>query len=123
MHFSTITASAIFALALHLPNTLAAERENWRVNAYKDNLCQEKTGSWSHNAPREFESFEGLPDILSVDTRGPIGFKCGWNIVTFSDDEDNRSAVSAGTCLRVQTIGEWKNPITGFRVKELYCDE
>lgn len=122
MLFST-SAYAFFVLGTQPLPTVAAAKENWRVNAYTDDLCNDKTGSWSHNEPSNYESFKGLPDILSLDAKGPIGGECGWWITTYSDDEDSRAVPWEGSCLRVQALGEWKNPITGFEVSAFPCNE
>ncbi|KAL8688286.1 MAG: hypothetical protein Q9224_004921, partial [Gallowayella concinna] len=84
MRTSTLIATAI-TLALSMQSTAAVpaavpaakdKAQNWKVEIFTDDLCQDSTGIYSHNQPTK-ESFDGLPPIMSLRASGWLTHGCG----------------------------------------------
>ncbi|KAI4223208.1 MAG: hypothetical protein L6R36_005609, partial [Xanthoria steineri] len=126
MYLPNLSTAALLALSLPLLHLgLAEAKDNWRVKAYTDRLCNDVTGSYSHNTAKAYESFSGLPDIKSIEADGPLGESCGFHIRAWSrawSDDDGGSwwSLDDRQCLRVNPLGpgDLRTPIKGFEVLE-----
>lgn len=125
MYLPKLSTAAILALCLpFIYPGFAEAKENWRVKAYTDRFCNDVTGSYSHNTAKRYESFSGLPDIMSIEADGPLGEHCGFHIRAWSDDDGGSWwTLDDRHCLRVNPLGpgDLRTPLKGFQVWENPC--
>ncbi|KAF5855033.1 hypothetical protein ETB97_010214 [Aspergillus alliaceus] len=97
MRSTVASALAILACALQISSTVA-DRSDWRVNVYLDDLCEAK-----------------------LEVGDDLNTRCGFSIFACeSDDCTDGWELEKGDCLRVG-VGDLKKPLKSYRVYETPC--
>ncbi|KAJ6187730.1 hypothetical protein N7519_002638 [Penicillium mononematosum] len=122
MRFTDLSVSMIAVWALQLSTAIAEDRGRWDVEIYKDDLCEDSTGIYSDKVSSECESFDGMPEILSIRAEAEtLGARCGFTIYAYEDYhcKGEQWSLRDKDCLRAN-LGDTA-PLKSFKVGENPC--
>ncbi|KAE8391107.1 hypothetical protein ETB97_007264 [Aspergillus alliaceus] len=117
-----LARAAMVTWALQFGSAVAAERTNWKVEVFLDDLCEQSTGVWIDNHKSGCERLDSLPDIRSIKATGDdLNARCGWNVFACENTECQKGwELQKDICLRVG-VGDLKDAIKSYIVVETPC--